>query len=47
MQLSELLIKSCEKNKLNKNSEIIYDINNAKIIDIKILEFNEKIKHFH
>ena len=45
-QLSELLIKSCEKNKLNKNSEIIYDIDNAKIIDIKILEFNEKNKIF-
>ena len=46
MQLSELLIKSCEKNKLNKNSQIIYDIENAKIIDIKILEFNEKNKTF-
>jgi len=46
MQLQELLIKACEKNKLNKNSEIIYDFENAKINEIKILEFNENTKIF-
>ena len=40
MQLQELLLKNCEKNKLNKNSDIIYDTENAKINDIKILVFN-------
>ena len=46
MQLQELLLKNCEKNKLNKNSDIIYDTENAKINDIKILVFNENTKIF-
>ena len=46
MQLQELLLKNCEKNKLNKNS-VIYDIENAKINDIKILVFNEKNKNIY
>ena len=46
MNLHELLIKNCEKNKLNKNSEVIYNIEDSIITEIKILEFNEKNKTF-
>ena len=46
MNLHELLIKNCEKNKLNKNSEVIYNIEESTISEIKILVFNEKNKTF-
>lgn len=46
MNLHELLIKNCEKNKLNKNSEVIYNIEESTITEIKILVFNEKNKTF-
>ena len=35
-----------ELNKLNKNSDVIYDIDNAEISNIKILEFNEDSRVF-
>jgi len=45
-KLNKLLITSCNKNKLNKNSDVIYDIDDADIKNIKILEFNEETKNF-
>ena len=45
-KLNKLLITSCNKNKLNKNSDVIYDIDDADIKNIKILEFNEDIRVF-
>ena len=45
-KLNKLLIVSCNKNKLNKNSDVIYDIDDAEISNIKILEFNEDIRVF-
>ena len=35
-----------ELNKLNKNSDVIYDIADAEISNIKILEFNEESRVF-
>ena len=35
-----------ELNKLNKNSDVVYDIDDADIKNIKILEFNEETKNF-
>ena len=45
-KLNKLLIASCNKNKLNKNSDVIYDIDDTEITNIKILEFNEDIRVF-
>ena len=45
-KLNKLLITNCNKNKLNKNSDIIYNINNAEINNIKILEFNKDLRNF-
>ena len=45
-KLNKLLTLSCNKNKLNKNSDVIYDIDNAEISNIKILEFNEDSRVF-
>ena len=45
-KLNKLLIASCNKNKLNKNSDVIYDIDDTEIKNIKILEFNEDIRVF-
>ena len=45
-KLNKLLIASCNKNKLNKNSDVIYDIDETEITNIKILEFNEDIRVF-
>ena len=45
-KLYKLLIASCNKNKLNKNSDVIYDIDDTEITNIKILEFNEDIRVF-
>ena len=45
-KLNKLQIISFNKNKLNKNSDVIYDIDDAEIKNIKILEFNEETKNF-
>ena len=45
-KLNKLLITSCNKNKLNKNSDVLYDIDDTEIKNIKILEFNEDIRVF-
>ena len=45
-KLNKLLTLSCNKNKLNKNSDVVYDIDDADIKNIKILEFNEETKNF-
>ena len=42
LKLKKILFSACENNKLNKNNNIIYDKQNNKIKEIKILEINEK-----
>ena len=44
--LKELLKNFILKNKLNKNSDIIYDIDEQKIKEIKILLFDENTRNF-
>ena len=41
-KLKEILSNACENNKLNRNSDIIYDIHEKKIKEIKILDINDK-----
>mgnify|MGYP001451260346 CR=1 FL=1 len=43
-QLKNLLITNCKNGKLNKNSDIIYNIDGEEIENIKILLFDEKYK---
>ena len=45
-KLNKSFILYCNKNKLNKNSDVIYDIADAEISNIKILEFNEESRVF-
>jgi len=45
-KLNKLLTLSCNKNKLNKNSDVIYEIDETEITNIKILEFNEDSRVF-
>ena len=42
-QLTELLINACKANKLNRNSDIIYDNESCEIKEIKILRKNVDI----
>lgn len=44
--LSKLLITACNKNKLNKINDVIYDKEEAKIKDIKILQYDDETKNF-
>lgn len=44
--LSKLLITACNKNKLNKINDVIYDKEEAKIKDIKILQYDDETKKF-
>ncbi len=44
--LSQLLVTACNKNKLNKINEVIYDKEEARIKDIKILLFDENLRKF-
>lgn len=44
--LSQLLITACNKSKLNKINEVIYDKEEARIKDIKILLFDENLRKF-
>lgn len=44
-QLTKLLITSCHQNKLNRNSDIVYDKNECIITNIKILKYENK-KYF-
>ena len=41
-KLKKILFNACENNKLNKMNDIIYDCETNKILEIKILEINEK-----
>jgi hypothetical protein len=41
-KLQKLLINACNDNKLNKSADIIYNVDEGKIIKIKILEIVEK-----
>ena len=45
-QLEKLLIDNLKNNKLNKNSDVIYNIEECNIEEIKILSFNEETKIF-
>lgn len=44
--LSLLLVNACNKNKLNKINDVIYDKEQAKIKDIKILQYDNKLNKF-
>ena len=44
--LSKLLITACNKNKLNKINDVIYDKEEAKIKDIKILQYDDETNKF-
>jgi len=41
-KLKNLLFNACENNKLNKQSDVIYDSQKCEIINIKILNFSNK-----
>jgi len=43
-QLTKILIGACRSNKLNKNTDVIYDKENCKITNIRILKY-EKNKY--
>jgi len=43
-QLTKILIGACRSNKLNKNTDVIYDKGNCKITNIRILKY-EKNKY--
>ena len=44
-KLKGVVSKACENNKLNRNSDVIYDMDEKKILDIKILDIpGKKIK---
>jgi hypothetical protein len=44
-KLKGIVSKACENNKLNRNSDVIYDMDEKKILDIKILDIpGKKIK---
>tara|TARA_B100000035_G_scaffold296437_1_gene288364 strand:+ start:197 stop:673 length:477 start_codon:yes stop_codon:yes gene_type:complete len=45
-QLEKLLIDNLKNNKLNKNSDVIYNLEDCIIEEIKILSFDEETKIF-
>lgn len=45
-KLRVLLMSACSSNSLNKNSDVIYDKEECKIVSIKNLTFDEKTKDF-
>ena len=42
IKLKKILFHACENNKLNKLNDVVYDCEEGKITEIKILEFIEK-----
>jgi|TARA_Y100000389_G_C17425602_1_gene499344 hypothetical protein len=44
-QLTNILLTSCHQNKLNRNSDVIYDRTECIITNIKILKMNENGKY--
>ena len=46
-ELKNLLMGLCQKNKLNKNTDVSYNNEECFIISIKNLKFNEETKKYH